>query len=127
MSLESHIEKVLWTEEQILDRVAQIASQITLDFSAAPHPPLIVGVATGAFLFLADLVRKIQLPVFVDLIRAQSYGSSTLSNGAPTISLDLKLDVKGKHVILVIPPNHHYPFFPFSLVVSFCCFRLLCD
>lgn len=101
MSLESHIEKVLWTEEQILDRVAQIASQITLDFSAAPHPPLIVGVATGAFLFLADLVRKIQLPVFVDLIRAQSYGSSTLSNGAPTISLDLKLDVKGKHVILI--------------------------
>ncbi|XP_022767993.1 uncharacterized protein LOC111312200 [Durio zibethinus] len=101
MSLDSHIEKVLWTQDQILDRVAQIASQITHDFQAAPDPPLIVGVATGAFLFLADLVRGIQLPISVDLVRAQSYGSGTLSNGAPTISFDLKFDVKGKHVILV--------------------------
>ncbi|TYJ30303.1 hypothetical protein E1A91_A06G121900v1 [Gossypium mustelinum] len=101
MSLDSHIEKVLWTQDQILDRVAQIASQITLDFKAAPDPPLFVGVATGAFLFLADLVKKVQLPLSVDLVRAQSYGSGTLSNGAPSISLDLKLDVKGKHVILV--------------------------
>ncbi|EOY16893.1 Phosphoribosyltransferase domain - like 10 [Theobroma cacao] len=101
MSLDSHMEKVLWTEDQIQDRVAQIASQITHDFRAAPHPPLIVGVATGAFLFLADLVRRIHLPISVDLVRAQSYGFATLSNGAPTISLDLKLDVKGKHVVLV--------------------------
>ncbi|XVF29883.1 hypothetical protein REPUB_Repub16aG0009000 [Reevesia pubescens] len=101
MSLDSHIEKVIWTEDQILERVAKIASQITHDFKSAPDPPLIVGVATGAFLFLGDLVRKIQLPISVDLVRAQSYGSATLSNGAPTISLDLKLDVKGKHVILV--------------------------
>ena len=114
MSLDSHIEKVLWTPDQILDRVAQIASQINHDFKAASDPPLIVGVATGAFLFLADLVRRIQLPIAVDFVRAQSYGSGTLSNGAPTISLDLKLDVKGKHVILVIP---HYPF-SFCLVVA---------
>ncbi|OMP01743.1 hypothetical protein CCACVL1_03017 [Corchorus capsularis] len=101
MSLDSHIENVLWSQDQIQERVAQIASQITDDFKAAPDPPLIVGVATGAFLFLADLVRKIRLPISVDLVRAQSYGSGTVSNGAPTISLDLKLDVKGKHVILV--------------------------
>ncbi|GMI97424.1 Hypoxanthine-guanine phosphoribosyltransferase [Hibiscus trionum] len=101
MSLDSHIEKVLWTQDQILDRVTQIASQITHDFNAAPHPPLFVGVATGALLFFADLVRRIQLPLSVDLVRAQSYGSGTLSNGAPSVSLDLKLDVKGKHVVLV--------------------------
>lgn len=119
VSLDSHIEKVLWTQDQILDRVAQIASQITLDFKASPDPPLFVGVATGAFLFLADLVKRVQLPLSVDLVRAQSYGSGTLSNGAPSISLDLKLDVKGKHVILVIP---HYPFsyvyFFFTLIVA---------
>ncbi|MBA0662241.1 hypothetical protein Goklo_006406, partial [Gossypium klotzschianum] len=60
MSLDSHIEKVLWTQDQILDRVAQIASQITLDFKAAPDPPLLVGVANGAFLFLADLVKRVE-------------------------------------------------------------------
>jgi hypoxanthine phosphoribosyltransferase len=61
-----------------------------------------VGVATGAFLFLADLVRTIDLPISVDFVRAQSYGSGTLSSGAPVLSLDLKIDVKGKHVILVL-------------------------
>jgi hypothetical protein len=101
MSLDSHIEKVLWTKFQISKRVTELASQITSDFSSVSPPPLVVGVATGAFLFLADLVRQIQLPISVDFIRAESYGSGTESSGAPRISLDLKLDVKEKHVILV--------------------------
>lgn len=101
MSLNSHIDKVLWSPEDIQQRVAELASQISYDFAADSRPLVVVGIATGAFLFLADLVRKIQLPLSVDLVRAQSYGSGTFSNGAPVISLDLKLDVKGKHVILV--------------------------
>ncbi|GLT75167.1 hypothetical protein SLA2020_469120 [Shorea laevis] len=101
MSLDSHIEKVIWSQDQILRRVAELASQITDDFKDDSQPPVFVGVATGAFLFLADLVRGIQLPISVDLVRAESYGSGTLSSGSPTISLDLKLDIKGKHVILV--------------------------
>ncbi|KAJ9166858.1 hypothetical protein P3X46_021554 [Hevea brasiliensis] len=101
MSLDSHIERVLWTKFQISKRVTEIASEITNDFTSISPPPVIVGVATGAFLFLADLVRQIQLPVSVDFIRAESYGSGTKSTGAPTISMDLKLNVEGKHVILV--------------------------
>ncbi|KAJ4847506.1 hypothetical protein Tsubulata_012255 [Turnera subulata] len=101
MSLDSHIEEVLWTEDQISERVAQLAAQITEDFSKTRRPPLVVGVATGAFLFVADLVRRIPLPVSVDFVRADSYGSATLSSGAPRISLDLKLDVNDRHVILV--------------------------
>ncbi|KAK1554141.1 hypothetical protein Q3G72_008340 [Acer saccharum] len=102
MSLDSHIESVLWTHDQISNRVAQLAAQISTDFdSDSSPPPVVVGVATGAFLFLADLVRKIQLPVSVDFVRVESYGSGTESNGAPVISLNLKLDVKDKHVILV--------------------------
>ncbi|GMJ07071.1 Hypoxanthine-guanine phosphoribosyltransferase [Hibiscus trionum] len=101
MTLDSHIHKVLWTQDQILHRVTQIAAQITLDFNAAPDPPLLVGVATGALLFFADLVRRIQLPLSLDILRPQSYGSDSLSNGDPSISLDLKLGVKGKHVVLV--------------------------
>ncbi|KAK2659127.1 hypothetical protein Ddye_005660 [Dipteronia dyeriana] len=102
MSLNSHIETVLWTHDQISDRVAELAAQISTDFHSNPaSPPVVVGVATGAFLFLADLVRKIQLPVSVDFVRVESYGSGTESNGAPVISLNLKLDVKDKHVILV--------------------------
>lgn len=103
MAIDDDIERILYTEEQISQRVSQLASQITLDFNQKPHysSPLIVGVATGAFLFLADLVRKIKLPLTVDFIRAESYGSGTVSNGSPKISLNLKVDVQGKHVILV--------------------------
>lgn len=102
MSLDSDMERVLWTQSQISDRVAQLASQINLDFAASHSPPLIVGVATGAFIFLADLIRNIRLPVSIDLVRAESYSAGTVSNGSPVLTLDLKLSVKGKHVILVL-------------------------
>ncbi|XP_057490809.1 uncharacterized protein LOC130776565 isoform X2 [Actinidia eriantha] len=101
MSLDADIERVLFTEEQISKRVSELASQIDVDFNNTTAFPVVVGVATGAFLFLADLVRKIKIPVLVDFIRAESYGSGTVSNGAPRISFDLKIDIQGKHVILV--------------------------
>ncbi|KAJ0025725.1 uncharacterized protein LOC116109939 [Pistacia vera] len=101
MSLDSHIERVLWTPDQISHRVAQLAAHITLDFQPVSPPPVVVGVATGAFLFLADLVRQIPLPVSVDFVRAESYGSGTQSNEAPSVSINLKVDVQDKHVILV--------------------------
>ncbi|KAM4131213.1 hypothetical protein ACJW30_01G160900 [Castanea mollissima] len=105
LKLQSHIERVLWDQQQISRRVAELASQISADFGGAANsdspPPVLVGVATGAFLFLADLVRNIDLPISVDFVRAESYGSGTISSGAPKLSLDLKVDVKGKHVILV--------------------------
>ncbi|KAB1220853.1 Hypoxanthine-guanine phosphoribosyltransferase [Morella rubra] len=99
-SLHSHIDRVLWTQDQISSRVAELASEISADFEAS-NSPVLVGVATGAFLFLADLARNIDLPISVDFVRAQSYGSGTLSSGVPKLSLDLKVDVNGRHVILV--------------------------
>lgn len=103
MSLEKHIEKVLFSAEVIANRVDQIGSEITSDFSGDPESsPVFVGVATGACLFLADLVRRIDLPISIDFIRADSYGSGTVSSGAPKISFDLKLDIANKHVVLVI-------------------------
>ncbi|CAI9301760.1 unnamed protein product [Lactuca saligna] len=105
--MESHcidddILTVIWTAEQVIQRVCELASQINKDFSSpGSSSPVVVGVATGAFLFLADLVRNIKLPVTVDFVRVESYGSGTVSNGAPKISCDVKLDVFGKHVILV--------------------------
>ncbi|KAG8369266.1 hypothetical protein BUALT_Bualt15G0133600 [Buddleja alternifolia] len=105
--MEDNIEKILWTENEISERVTELGSQITRDFKsetvAAAAAPAIVGVATGAFVFVADLVRKIHLPIPVDFIRVGSYGSGTISNAHPTISssFQLKLDIRGLHVILV--------------------------
>ncbi|XP_059279943.1 uncharacterized protein LOC132033845 [Lycium ferocissimum] len=116
-NMENHIEKILFTEQQISQKVSELASQITLNFtptkiisntnnegallSSSLSAPVIVGVATGAFLFLADLVREIKLPISVDFVRVESYGSGIVSSGKPKISCDLKIDVTGKHVILV--------------------------
>ncbi|KAM3361262.1 hypoxanthine-guanine phosphoribosyltransferase [Capsicum galapagoense] len=114
--MEDHIEKILFTEHQISERITELASEITHNFSpytitnneeallssnSSWAAPVVVGVATGAFLFLADLVRKIKLPISVDFVRVESYGSGTVSSGKPKISCDLKIDVTGKHVILV--------------------------
>ncbi|XP_031389552.1 uncharacterized protein LOC116202232 isoform X2 [Punica granatum] len=99
--MESHVDRILWTQDQISSRVSELAAEITADFAAAEPPPVVVAVATGAFLFVADLVRRIPLPIAVDFVRAESYGSGTESSGAPTISLDLKINVRGRHVILV--------------------------
>ncbi|XP_058220141.1 uncharacterized protein LOC131330538 [Rhododendron vialii] len=107
-ALDDDIESVLYSSEEISRRVSELASQITADLdnnntnnTESSPPVVVVGVATGAFLFLADLVRNIKLPVTVDFIRAESYGSGTVSSGDPRISSDLKMDILGKHVILV--------------------------
>ncbi|KAK7279776.1 hypothetical protein RJT34_24833 [Clitoria ternatea] len=99
--MHSHMERILWNQDQISLRVSELAAQIRADFNASSPPPVVVGVATGAFLFLADLVRRIDLPITVDFVRVESYGSGTESNARPTISFDLKLDINARHVILV--------------------------
>ncbi|XP_048490689.1 uncharacterized protein LOC104901461 isoform X2 [Beta vulgaris subsp. vulgaris] len=104
--MEDDIERVLWSADEISNRVSELAAQLNHDLSAdslssSTHMPVFVGVATGAFVFLADLVRRISFPISVDLVRVSSYGCDTFSNGSPTISSDLKLDIFGKHVVLV--------------------------
>ncbi|CAL5348649.1 unnamed protein product [Camellia sinensis] len=94
MALDDDIERILFSEDQI-------THDFTTNAVSSTPPVVVVGVATGAFRFLADLVRKIKLPLNVDFVRAESYGSETVSNGAPRISFDLKIDIQGKHVILV--------------------------
>lgn len=102
MGSEAEIERVLWTEEEIARRVAELGAAISADFKGAvPSPVVLVGVATGAFLFLADIAREITVPVAIDFVRAESYGAGTESSGEPRISGDLKIDVEGKHVIIV--------------------------
>ncbi|KAJ6813977.1 uncharacterized protein M6B38_103395 [Iris pallida] len=99
--MENDIDRVLWTEEEISRRVSELASEISGDLGRTSSPTVIVGVATGALLFLADIVRKIDLPVIVDFVRVESYGSGTESSGSPRITSDVKIDVSGKHVVVI--------------------------
>ena len=64
-------------------------------------PPLLVGVLKGAFIFLADLARKIGLPVEIDFMAVSSYGTATKTSGVVRILKDLDIDLTGRHVLIV--------------------------
>ena len=90
---------VYLSEEKIKNRIKEMGAQITEHY--AGEELHIVCVLNGAFMFMADLVREIKLPVILDFISASSYGDKTTSSGELKIKMDLAKDVKGKHVLLV--------------------------
>jgi len=85
--------------EELQNRVAQLGKEIAADY--ADNPPLLVGVLKGAFMFMADLARAIDLPVEFDFMAVSSYGSVTRSSGVVRILKDLDLDISGRHVLVV--------------------------
>jgi len=90
---------VLLTQEQIASRVRQLAEQISADY--AGRGLLVIGVLKGSWIFLADLVRLITVPVTVDFMMASSYGASTESSGVVKTVLDVKCPIEGRDVIVV--------------------------
>ena len=97
--LEQDIDRVLFTEEQLQARVAEIAAQIDRDY--AGKQPLLVSVLRGSFVFMADLVSRITRPCTVDFMAVSSYGSGTTSSGQVKIVKDLSEQIEGKDVIVV--------------------------
>jgi hypoxanthine phosphoribosyltransferase len=87
----------------IATRVAELGAQITADY--APLSPaadvVVIGVLKGSVIFLADLVRHIAAPIFVDFIGISSYGDATVSSGVVQITQDLSRPIEGKHVIVI--------------------------
>ncbi len=90
---------VVVTGDQVRSRVRELGAQITVDYEA--RRPLLVGVLKGAFVFLADLIREIELPVEIDFMAVSSYGSSTRTSGVVRIIKDLDRDIAGRDIILV--------------------------
>jgi hypoxanthine phosphoribosyltransferase len=93
------IEEVLITSEQIQEKIAHLAKQITDDYR--DRDLLLVGVLKGAFVFMSDLARQIELPLEFDFMAVSSYGSSTKSSGVVRILKDLDYEITGRHVLLV--------------------------
>ena len=90
---------VLLSAEQIQKRVADLAQQIAGDFRE--QPVTIVGVLTGSLMFLADLVRHLDLPLRIGLIQASSYRGATTTAGPLHVAPELLPDVHGRHVLLL--------------------------
>jgi hypoxanthine phosphoribosyltransferase len=98
-AVSSEITKVLVTEEQIKNRIAELAKQI--DANYAGKDLLLVGVLKGAVMFMADMSRALQTRVQMDWMAVSSYGSGTTSSGVVRILKDLDTDVLGKDVLIV--------------------------
>src|SRR2546423_732309 len=94
-----HLARVVVTEDELQARIGELGKEITADY--AEHPPLLVGVLKGAFMFMADLARAIELPVDFDFMAVSSYGSATRSSGVVRIVKDLDADLTGRHVLIV--------------------------
>lgn len=94
-----NIGKVLISEEEIKNRVKEIGQQITKDY--AGKKPLLVGVLKGAFIFVADLIREIDLECEVDFMAISSYGAATRNSGVVRIIKDLDIDLTGRDVIVI--------------------------
>lgn len=101
MSSEVHpdIAEVLISSEEIQDKIGQLSKQITEDYRG--RDLLLVGVLKGAFVFMADLAREIQLPLEFDFMAVSSYGSATKSSGVVRILKDLDYEITDRHVLLV--------------------------
>lgn len=97
--VQKDITKVLVTEEQIANRIEELAREIENKYEGKDL--LLVGVLKGAVMFMADISRAIQLPVTMDWMAVSSYGSGTQSSGVVRILKDLDADVLGRNVLIV--------------------------
>jgi hypoxanthine phosphoribosyltransferase len=95
----SDIESVVLTKEQIAEGIARIAREIERDYTG--HRPLLIGVLKGAVMVMADLARELRIPVEIDWMAVSSYGASTKSSGVVRIVKDLEISLEGRQVIIV--------------------------
>jgi hypoxanthine phosphoribosyltransferase len=98
--LHPDIARILISEDDIQTRVAEIAAEIDRDYEDAGQIVLI-GILKGAFIFTADLSRKLQTPHSVDFMSISSYGDTAVSEGAVRLILDLRKPIMDQHVIVV--------------------------
>ncbi len=99
--MKDNIQKILFTEEHIQDRVKAMGQQITEDYADVKDGIFCVGILKGASVFFTDLVRSIDHFVQFDFMIASSYGNATESSGTVKILKDLDYDIAGRHVLVV--------------------------
>lgn len=90
---------VLIPQDKIRQAVVRLAGEIRRDYQG--KQPLLIGILKGSFVFMADLIRELGLPVEVDFVKLSSYGSGTETSGKVKVVQGLKTPIKGKDVLVV--------------------------
>jgi hypoxanthine phosphoribosyltransferase len=97
--LEKGVEEILIDENALQSRIAELGAEITRDYEG--REPLLIGVLKGAIFFMADLMRKIELPCEVDFMAISSYGAGVDSSGVVRIMKDLDVSIENRNVLIV--------------------------
>lgn len=98
-AISEDIKCILYTEEYIQDTVSILAQRISDDYRG--REPIFIGILKGSFMFMADLIRKIDFKCSIDFMSVSSYGKNTNTTGAVKINKDLSENIEGKDVIIV--------------------------
>lgn len=100
---EGDIASVLITEQQIKDKIAELAEKVAADYPAQDRASdlVLVGVLKGAVMFMTDFARALPIPTQLEFMAVSSYGSSTSSSGVVRILMDLDRDISGRDVLIV--------------------------
>ncbi len=95
----TELKRIVFDEETIARRVRELGQDITTRY--ADGDLLVLGLLKGSFIFLSDLVRRIDRPLQVDFLVAASYGAETVSSGNVRLLYDPETELAGKHILLV--------------------------
>ena len=103
MAEKETIGKILFSERDIQKRAKELGKQISRDYKG--EELIVVGTLKGAVLWMADLLKNLELDTAIDFVSASSYGSGTMTSGVVKISKDVSLDIYGKNVLIVESPS----------------------
>jgi hypoxanthine phosphoribosyltransferase len=100
--LKNHeITKILVTEEEVKKTVERLGAEITSHYGQLERELIVIGLLRGSFIFMADLVRQINIPLVVDFMTLSSYGDGTISSGDVKVVMDLDSSIEDRDVLLV--------------------------
>jgi hypoxanthine phosphoribosyltransferase len=91
--------EILLAKEEIKKEVARLAQEISRDYQG--KYPLLLGILKGSFVFMADIIRLLEIPVEIDFVRVSSYGSAKVSSDKITVVQGLRTPVKGRDVLII--------------------------
>jgi hypoxanthine phosphoribosyltransferase len=97
--IESKERKILFSRNHIATEVKRLGQEISRDF--AGQEVMLIGVLKGSFLFVADLIRALEVPALIDFVRLASYGAGTQSSGVVEFRKNLEMSIEGRNAIIV--------------------------
>ncbi len=95
------ITKILVSEEEVKKTVQRLGAEITTHYGELERELIVIGLLRGSFIFMADLVRQIKIPLVVDFMTISSYGDGTVSSGDVKVVMDLDSSIEDRDVLLV--------------------------